>query len=122
MKQKHVFICESDVYENMRVHVLWIGKSQREQRERDALIRVASVDKDVYFAQYDCAACEFLRRLSEQIYPCLAPRQAFEKFYENNVIQSSLHDVEDIVKSFPTNTHVKNPKYLTNEIKFFKRC
>ena len=121
MKQKHVFICESDVYENMGVHVLWIGKSQREQRERDALIRIASVDKDVYFARYDCATCEFLRRLSEQIYVNLAPRQAFEKFNENNVIQSSLHDVEDIVKSLPTNTHVKNPKYLTNEIKFFKR-
>lgn len=121
MKVKHVFICESDVYENMRVHVLWIGKSQREQRERDALIRVASVDKDVYFARYDCAACEFLRRLSEQIYPCLAPRQAFEKFYENNVIQSSLQDVEDIVKSIPTNTQVKNPKSLSNEIKFFQR-
>ena len=122
MKEKHVFICESDVYENMRVHVLWIGKSQREQRERDALIRVASVDKDVYFARYDCAACEFLRRLSEQIYVNLAPRQAFEKFYENNVIQSSLKDVLNILKSFPTNTHVKNPKYLTHEIKLFKRC
>ena len=122
MKRKHVFICESDVYENIRVHVLWIGNTQREQRKRDAILRAASLDKDVYFSKWDCETCEFLRHLSEQIYTNLAPRQAFEKFNENNVIQSSLHDVADIVKSLPTNTHVKNPKYLTNEIKLFERC
>lgn len=121
MKLKHVFICESDVYENMRVHVFFIGQSQREQRKRDAILRAASLDKDIYFAAWDCQACEFLRRLSEQIYACLAPRQAFEKFNENNVIQSSLQDVEDIVKSIPTNTQVTNPKSLSNEIKFFQR-
>lgn len=121
MKQKHVFICESDVYENMRVHVLWIGKSKREQKTRDAIIQCAARDKDIYFSPWNCQACEFIRRLSEQIYACLAPRQAFEKFNENNVIHSSLHDVEDIVKSLPTNTTVKNPKSLKNEIKFFQR-
>lgn len=121
MKKKHVFICESDVYENMRVHVLWIGKSRREQRTRDAIVQCASRDKDIYFSQWDCQACEFLRRLSEQIYDNMAPHQAFQKFNENNVIQSSLHDVEDIVKYLPTNTHVKNPKSLRNEIKFFQR-
>ena len=121
MKLKHVFICESDVYENMRVYVFFIGQSQREQRKRDAILRAASLDKDIYFAAWDCQACEFLRRLSEQIYACLAPRQAFEKFNENNVIQSSLQDVEDIVKSIPTNTQVTNPKSLNNEIKFFQR-
>lgn len=121
MKQKHVFICESDVYENMRVHVLWIGNTQREQKRRDAILRAASLDKDVYFAAWDCEVCEFLRHLSEQVYPNLSPRQAFEKFNENNVIRSSLHDVEDIVKSLPTNTHVITPKYLNNEIKHFQR-
>ena len=121
MKQKHVFICESDVYQNMRVHVLWIGKSRREQRTRDAIVRCASRDKDIYFSQWDCQACEFLRRLSEQIYDNMSPRQAFQKFNENNVIQSSLHDIENIVKSLPTNTHVTNPKSLNNEIKFFQR-
>lgn len=120
MKQKHVFICESDVYENMRVHVFFIGQSKREQRKRDAILRAASLDKDIYFAAWDCQACEFVRRLSEQIYSSLAPRQAFEKFNENNVIHSSLHDVEDIVKSLPTTTHVTNPKYLNHEIKFWK--
>lgn len=121
MTKKHVFICESDVYENMRVHIIWIGRGKHDQRARDAILRAASLDKDVYFAVWDCEVCDFLRHLSEQIYQNLSPRQAFEKFNENNVIQSSLHDVEDIVKSLPTNTHVKNPKYLTNEIKFFKR-
>lgn len=120
MKQKHVFICESDVYENMRVHVFFIGQSQRELRKRDAILRAASLDKDIYFTAWDCEACEFIRRLSEQIYSSMAPRQAFEKFNENNVIRSSLRDVEDIVKSLPTNTHVTNPEYLNHEIKFWK--
>lgn len=119
MKQKHVFICESDIYENMRVHVFFIGQSSREQRKRDAILRAASLDKDIYFSTWDCQACEFLRRLSEQIYTCLGPRQAFAKFCENNVIHSSLRDVEDIMKSLPTNTHVINPKLLTHEIKFW---
>lgn len=121
MKQKHLFICESDVYENMRVHVFFIGQSHREQQKRDRLIRAASLDKDIYFAAWDCQACEFLRRLSEQIYDNMSPRQAFQKFNENNVIHSSLQDVEDIVKSFPTITQVTNPKSLSNEIKFFQR-
>ena len=121
MKRKHLFICESDVYENMRIHVLWIGNTQREQRRRDAILRAASLDKDIFFTEWDCQACEFLRRLSEQIYTSMAPRQAFEKFNENNVIHSSLHDVEDIVKSLPTNIHVITPKYLHNEDEFFKR-
>ena len=121
MKRKHLFICESDVYENMRVHVLWIGTSRREQRTRDVIVQCAARDKDIYFSQWDCQACEFLRHLSEQIYTNLAPRQAFEKFNENNVIQSSLLDVADIVASLPTTTHVKNPKSLKNEIKFFQR-
>lgn len=121
MKQKHVFICESDVYENMRVHVLWIGNTQREQKRRDAILRAASLDKDVYFAAWDCKVCEFLRHLSEQVYPNLSPRQAFEKFNENNLKQSTLYDVLQIVKSLPTTTHVTNPKYLNNEIKHFQR-
>lgn len=121
MKRKHLFICESDFYENMRVHVLWIGTSRREQRTRDAIVQCASRNKGIYFSQWDCQACEFLRRLSEQIYDNLEPRLAFLKFNDNNVIQSSLHDVEDIVKSIPTNTQVKNPKSLSNEIKFFQR-
>ena len=122
MTKKHVFICESDVYENMRIHVIWIGRGKHDQKARDAIIRAASLDKDIYFAVWSCEVCDFLRRLSEQIYQNLSPRQAFEKFYENNVIQSSLKDVLNILKSFPTNAHVKNPKYLTNEIKLFKRC
>ena len=121
MKQKHVFICESDVYENMRIHVIWIGNTQREKRKRDAILRAASLDKDIYFTLWDCQSCEFFRRLAEQIYPELSPRHALEKLSANNVIQSSLDDVIKIIKSLPTTTHVKNPKYLTNEIKFFKR-
>lgn len=121
MKQKHVFICESDVYENMRVHVLWIGRTKSDQKIHDAILRAASLDKDVYFAVWNCEVCEFLRHLSEQVYPNLSPRQAFEKFNENNLTQSTLCDVLQIVKSLPTNTHVITPKYLNNEIKHFQR-
>lgn len=122
MTKKHVFICESDVYENMRVHIIWIGRTKRDQKRRDAILRAASLDKDVYFAAWNCEVCEFLRHLSEQVYPNLSPRQAFEKFNENNVKQSSLLDVADIVKSLPTNTHVKTPKLSSHEISFFNRC
>lgn len=90
MKSKFILINEPGVYSEMRVHVVRIGISDRERRKRDAISLAAAKNHDIYFKKYDCDVCEFLRRLAEQVYDNLSPRDAFFKFNERNVREISL--------------------------------
>lgn len=120
MKCKHIFINECDVTDNMRVHVIWIGESRRDQEKRDRVTLAASKCRDIYFQRYSFEVCEFLGKLSMQLYPNMSPRQASEKFYECNVKNSSLDDVLKNINSISYPSNVTNPKLLNHEIKFWK--
>lgn len=120
MKSKHILIIESDVYSEMRVHVVWVGISDRDQSRRDYIIKASAIDKDIYFKKYDCEVCDFLHRLAEQVYPSLSPRDAFLKFDERNIVSSSLSDVLKIIKNSSNPCNVKNLKSQTYEHRKYK--
>lgn len=90
MKSKFILINGPEVYSEMRVHVVRIGISDRDRRKQDAITLAAARNHDIYFKKYDCDVCEFLRRLAEQVYDNLSPRDAFFKFNERNVREISL--------------------------------
>ena len=90
MKSKFILIYEPKVYSEMRVHVVRIGISDRDRRKQDAITLTAARDHDIYFKKYDCDVCGFLRRLAEQVYENLSPRDAFFKFNERNIREVSL--------------------------------
>lgn len=110
MKSKHVFIQESDVHPTLRVHILWVGTSEREQRQRDRIVMAKATDKDIFFAQWSCEVCDFIDRLAEQIYDTMSPRDAWAKFHERNVVKSSLSEVLQIIQSTSNPSNVKNLK------------
>lgn len=110
MKSKHVFIIESSVYHEMRVHILWVGCSDRDITRRDQIIRASSLDNDIYFRKYDCDVCDFLHRLAESLYANMAPRDAYSKFVARNVVNSSLSDVVEIIRNSSNPCNVKNLK------------
>ena len=90
MKSKFILINETEVYSEMRVHVVRIGVSDRDRRKQDAITLAAARNQEIYFKKYDCDVCGFLRRLAEQVYDNLSPRDAFFRFNERNVREISL--------------------------------
>lgn len=93
MKSKYLFINEDEVHENMIVHIVMVGISEREQKKASRVQLCAARNKDVFWQKWDCDVCEFFSRLAEQVYPLMAPRDAMQKFSRRNTKRTSLNDV-----------------------------
>lgn len=93
MKQKHLFICDDDVHENMVVYIIMVGTSQREKKRAEKVQACAARFPDVFFKKWSCEICDFYSRLAEQVYPLMAPRDAVQKFHLRNTRYTSLNDV-----------------------------
>lgn len=93
MKSKYVFINEDEVHESMIVHFVMVGTSEREQKKASRVQMCAAENKDVFWSKWDCNICDFFCRLAEQVYPLMAPRDAWHKFTLRNVRHTSLSEV-----------------------------
>ena len=93
MKSKYVFINEDEVHESMIVHFVMVGTSEREQKKASRVQLCATRNKDVFWSKWDCDVCDFFSRLAEQVYPLMAPRDAWHKFTLRNVRHTSLSEV-----------------------------
>lgn len=93
MKSKYLFINDDEVHENMIVHFVMVGTSEREQRKASRVQMCAAENKDVFWSKWDCQVCDFFNHLAEQVYPLMAPRDAWHKFTLRNVRHTSLSEV-----------------------------
>ena len=93
MKSKYLFINEDEVHESMIVHFVMVGTSEREQKKASRVQMCAAENKDVFWSKWDCEICDFFSRLAEQVYPLMAPRDAWHKFTLRNVRHTSLSEV-----------------------------
>lgn len=93
MKSKYLFINDDEVHENMIVHIVMVGISEREQKKASRVQLCAARNKDVFWQKWDCDVCEFFSRLAEQVYPLMAPFDAMQKFSRRNTKRTSLNDV-----------------------------
>lgn len=93
MKSKYLFINDDEVHENMIVHIVMVGISEREQKKSSRIQLCAAKNKDVFWSKWDCDVCDFFSRLAEQVYPLMAPRDAWHKFTLRNVRHTSLSEV-----------------------------
>lgn len=93
MKSKYLFINDDEVHENMIVSFVMVGTSKREQSQADKVHKIANTSPDVFFQKWDCQVCDFFNHLAEQVYPLMAPRDAWHKFTLRNVRHTSLSEV-----------------------------
>lgn len=99
MKSKHIFIYDDSVHENMIVRVVWVGISERDKRAASRVQLLAAKTPDAFWKKYDCDVCDFLHNLAMQLYPLLSPSGAFDKFFYQNMRQSSLQECEALMQS-----------------------
>lgn len=93
MKSKYLFINDDEVHENIIVSFVMVGTSKREQSQAEKVHKIANTSPDVFFQKWDCQVCDFFNRLAEQVYPLMAPRDAWHKFTLRNVRHTSLSEV-----------------------------
>lgn len=93
MKSKYLFINDDEVHENMIVHFVMVGTSEREQKKASRVQMCAAENKDVFWSKWDCNICDFFSRLAEQVYPLMSPRDAMQKLTLRNTRSTSLNDV-----------------------------
>ena len=93
MKSKYLFINEDEVHESMIVHFVMVGTSEREQKKASRVQMCAAENKNVFWSKWNCEICDFFSRLAEQVYPLMAPRDAWHKFTLRNVRHTSLSEV-----------------------------
>lgn len=93
MKSKYLFINDDEVHENIIVHFVMVGTSEREQKKASRVQMCAAENKNVFWSKWNCEICDFFSRLAEQVYPLMAPRDAWHKFTLRNVRHTSLSEV-----------------------------
>ena len=81
MKSKFIFIFDDRVHDGLQVHHVMIGISEREQRAAAKIEKAACSDPNIFFKKYDQNVCDFLIKLSCQLYPTLSPSAAKSKFF-----------------------------------------
>lgn len=102
MKSKYLFINDDEVHENMIVYFVMVGKSQREKSQAEKVHKIAKTSPDVFFQKWDCNVCDFFNHLAEQVYPLMAPRDAWHKFTLRNVRHTSLSEVHNSLQGVCT--------------------
>lgn len=106
MKSKHIFIYDDCITENLVVHVVWVGISQREQRTASRVRQLAAKTKHAFWSIYNESVITFLERLAMQIYPSLSPSGARAKFNLCNLRVSTPQECEALMPSLSIQRNV----------------
>lgn len=106
MKSKHIFIYDDCITEDLVVHVVWVGISQREQRAASRIQQLAAKTKHAFWSIYNDSVITFLERLAMQIYPSLSPSAARAKFNLCNIRVSTPQECAALMPSLSTRSHV----------------
>lgn len=109
MKSKFIFIYDDRVHESLQVHHVMFGISERDERSMEKIERAALKNHDIFFKRYDQDVCDFIERLSMQIYPNLSPSAAKAKFFIlNEKFSTTPQECLKIISSSSNPYHVKN--------------